>query len=150
MDTFLLARFICTLAKHAVGVSGEHLEKLKGMARRLKPTQSGMRPKNRRMLREFLDEKVLARFLDLPQRLFERLLRKRVLSRSDATKLSVAFAVALLSVAPVRPKNAASIMLGHNIIQTGSAGTRRVHLHFPPEEVKNGVELEFELTGVHP
>ena len=104
MDTFLLARFICTLAKHAVGVSGEHLEKLKGMARRLKPTQSGMRPKNRRMLREFLDEKVLARFLDLPQRHFERLLRKKELSRSDATKLSVAFAVALLSVAPVRAK----------------------------------------------
>jgi integrase len=148
MDTFLLARFICTLAKHAVGVSGEHLEKLKGMARRLKPTQSGMRPKNRRMLREFLDEKLLARFLDLPQRHFERLLRKKELTRLDTTKLSVAFAVALLTVAPVRPKNAASIMLGRNIIQTGSGGTRRVHLHFPPEEVKNGVELEFELTGV--
>ena len=58
------------------------------------------------------------------------------------------FAVALLSVAPVRPKNAAGIMLEHNVIQTGSGGTRRVHLHFPPEEVKNGVELEFEVTGV--
>jgi integrase len=148
MDTFLLARFICTLAKHSVRVSGEHLEKLKGMARRLKPTQSGMRPKNRRMLREFLDEKLLARFLDLPQRHFERLLRKKELSRWDATKLSIAFAVALLTVAPVRPKNAARVMLERNIIQTGSGGTRRVHLHFPPEEVKNGMELEFELTGV--
>ena len=148
MDTFLLARFICTLAKHSSRVSGEHLEKLKGMARRLKPTHCGMRPKNRIMLREFLDEKVLARFLDLPQRQFERLLRKKKLSRTDATKLSVAFAVALLSVAPVRPKNAASIRLGHNIIQTGSGGTRRLHLHFPPEEVKNGVELEFEIAGL--
>jgi integrase len=100
------------------------------------------------MLREFLDEKLLARFLDLPQRLFESLLRKKALSRPDATKLSVAFAVAMLSVAPVRPKNAASVTLGHNIIQTGSGGTRRVHLHFPPEEVKNRVELEFELAGV--
>jgi integrase len=148
MDTFLLTRFICTLAKNWVGVSGPHLEKLKGMARRLKPTQSGMRPKNRRMLREFLDERLLARFLDLPQRLFERLLKKKRLSRSDATKLSVAFAVALLTGAPVRPKNAARVMLGHNIIQTGSGGARRVHLHFPPEEVKDGMELEFELTGL--
>jgi integrase len=99
------------------------------------------------MLREFLDEKLMARFLHLPQRSFERLLKKKELNRSDATKLSVAFAVALLSVAPVRPKNASRIMLGYNVIQTGSGGTRRVHLHFPREEVKNGMELEFELTG---
>jgi integrase len=148
MDTFLMARFICTLARHWVGVPSEHLEKLKGMARRLKPLQSGMRPKNRSMLREFHDERLLARFLDLPRRLFELLLKKKNLKRSDATKLSVAFAVALLSVAPVRPKNAARIMLRHNIIQTGSNGTRRVHVHFPSEEVKNGMELEFELRGV--
>src|SRR5215467_11983292 len=98
MDTFLIARFICTLARHWVGVSAEHLEKLKGMARRLRPTHNGMRPKNRKMLREFLDEKLMARFLDFPQRSFERLLKKKELNRSDATKLSVAFAVALLSV----------------------------------------------------
>jgi len=100
------------------------------------------------MLREFHDEKLLARFLDCPRRLFETLLRKKALSRPDATKLSVAFAVALLSVAPVRPKNAASVGFGCNVIQTGSGGTRRVHLHFPPVQVKNGVELEFELTGM--
>jgi integrase len=148
METFLLARFICTLARRWVGVPEEHLTKLQGIARRLKPSSSGMRPKNRRMLREFKDEELLARFLHLPQRLFDQAHRKKNLGRSDAIKLSVAFAVALLSVAPVRPKNAARIMFGRNLIQMGVGPGRRVHLHFPSEEVKNGVVLEFEVSGV--
>jgi integrase len=147
MDTFLLARFVCTLARRWVGVPQEHLTKLQGIARKLKPTHSGMRPKNRTMLREFLDEKLLAKFLHLPKDLFDEALRKKDLSRSDAIKLSAAFAVALLSSAAVRPKNAARIRFGRNVIQTGVGPTRRIHLHFPSEEVKNKAELEFELTG---
>jgi hypothetical protein len=148
MDAHLLARFMCQLARSWVGVPAEDLKKLQGIARRLKPTAGGMRPKNRAMLREFLDEQLLARFLTLPERLFERILRKKNLTRSDAVKLSVAYAVAQQSIAPLRPKNAARTKLGVNVIQTGIGAARRVHLHFPGEDVKNKAEIEFELAGL--
>ena len=36
---------------------------------------------------------------------------------------------------------------GGDLFEQGSGASRRVFVHWTPDEVKNGVELEFELTG---
>lgn len=54
----------------------------------------------------------------------------------------------MLQLAPVRPRNAARIKLGKNIIEQGSGASRRVVLYWEPDKVKNSIELEFELTDV--
>ena len=79
--------------------------------------------------------------------MFNRLLRRQVLRRTDVAKLACCFAIALLQVAPVRPKNGSGIKLGANLIEQGSGSSRRVFVHWTPDEVKNGAELHFELTG---
>ena len=59
---------------------------------------------------------ILARFLDLPEAIFKRVLKRLKrsgnLKHNDAVKLGWAFAVALLQVAPVRPKDGSGIEVG--------------------------------------
>jgi integrase len=111
-----------------------------------------MTKKNREMLAAFRDESMAARFLDLPEALFKRILKRKSkrlkLRRKDAATLACAFAIALLQIAPVRPKNGAQPLLRKNIIEQGEGASRRVFAHWEPEEVKNEAELHFELTGL--
>jgi integrase len=56
----------------------------------------------------------------------------------------VAMAIALLTVAPIRAANLASIRLDENLIRPGGPGTNFI-LTFPYYDVKNRVDLTFEL-----
>jgi hypothetical protein len=142
-----MAKLLCTLARHWLGVPEAHLDELQAIRRRLDPGRHGMTEKNRGTLRCFKDESLVASFLSLPERLWRRHRNQANLKVSDAVKLQIGLAIELLTVAPVRSKNLASIRLDHNIIDHGAGRHRRVHLFFPPDEVKNDAELEFELPG---
>jgi integrase len=149
------SQLLCGLARNWVKVDDAHLKRLRKITKARGPRWAGqgrrgkreMTKKNRAMLHHFRDERTLARFLDLPEAMFKRLLKRKSLRRVDAAKLSCCFAIALLQVAPVRPKNGSGIKLGTNLIERGSGPSRRVFVEWEPAEVKNGAELHFELTG---
>jgi integrase len=148
VQAFHSAYLLSTVARRWVRVPQEHQEQLGAIARKLEPKRRGMAPKNRAMLNQFLDPMLLARFLALPEVLFARLLRKQSLHRNDAVKLSLAFAIAMLCIAPVRPRTAVNTQRRRNLIE-GSDGVHRVvRLHYAAEEVKNKTELEFQISGV--
>jgi integrase len=160
---FNTANFLCNLAANWVKVPDNHLKMMRKIAHRRDPNpaargegsrkvrRKGMTRKSRDMLGHFRDPQVLARLLDLPAAMFQRILKRLKkfgrLKRGDAVVLSWAFAVALLQIAPVRPKNGSGIVLKKNLFEQGKGASRRVFVHWQPEEVKNGVELQFELTG---
>ena len=56
----------------------------------------------------------------------------------------VAVAIAILTVAPVRASNLATIRLDENLIRPGGLGSNYL-LVFPHYDVKNRVDLTFEL-----
>jgi integrase len=59
--------------------------------------------------------------------------------------VQIALAIELLTVAPVRCANLASIHLERNLVRIGAGKDAQMHLHFPAEAVKNETELEFPL-----
>ena len=61
-----------------------------------------------------------------------------------AVTAQIAVAVAILTVAPVRAANLASIRLGENLNKPGGPDTPYL-LVFPDYDVKNRVDLTFEL-----
>jgi len=163
---YVTADFLCGLAANWVKLDEARVKEMRQISKARDPNPAArgegqrkarrkMTPKNRATIGHFRDPEMLGRFLDLPAAIFARVLKRQKkygrLKRKDAVALSWAFAVALLQVAPVRPKNGSGIVLGKkdgaNLFEQGSGASRRVFVHWTPEEVKNGVELEFELTG---
>jgi integrase len=142
-----LAKLLCTVARHWVGVPEAHLQELQSLRKRLDPGRHGMTDKNRTTLRCFEDERLVDRFLSLPARVWRRHRHEPDLKMAEAVALQIAFAIELLTMAPVRCRNLASIRLDQNIIDNGAGRQRRVHLFFPREDVKNEAELEFELPA---
>ena len=141
------AKLLCTLARQWVpGVGPAQLKELEAIRKRLRPAQRGMTPKNRKTLRYFDDPTVVSKFLLIPDKI-QRQCRSQVpFKQSAAVKVQMALAVALLTNAPVRCRNLHSIRLGKNLIDSGTGRSRRVHLYFAADDVKNGVELEFPLS----
>ena len=159
---YVAAEFLCGLAANWVKLDKERVKEMRRIAQLRDPNPAArgegqrkvrrtMTSKNRATLGNFRDAEMLGRFLDLPSAMFTRVLKRLKkhdrLKRKDAVALAWAFAVALLQVAPVRPKNGSGILLGKNLFEQGSGVSRRVFVHWQPEEVKNGVELQFELTA---
>lgn len=143
----LAAALLCTLARWWVGVPEAHLEALKELRTNTHPEAElcGMTAKNRATLRYFEDPDLVARFLAIPDRVFQRHRRRKDLRRCDALELQSAAAIAMLIAAPVRPKNATATEIDKNLFERGRGTSRRLHLYFPAADVKNSVELEFVL-----
>ena len=59
-------------------------------------------------------------------------------------RVQSALAIAILTIAPMRIKNLASLRLGRHIVQTRPGGVR--HIVIPAEEVKNRTPLAFEVS----
>ena len=114
--------------------------------------EDGMTPKNLALIRLVLTDGVWSRVTNLPEQLMQQARLKRQHAPVRAAVLAqIAGAVAILSVAPVRLGNLASIRLGENLTKPG--GPRSTFwLTFPKYDVKNRVPLQFKLdemvTGI--
>jgi integrase len=144
-DIHQTAKLMCTLARHWVGVPSDHLAELVGIRNRLDPGRHGMTQKNRRTLRCFEDEVLVGEFLAIPETIARRHRNRTEIKIGHALEMQVALAIELLTVAPVRVSNLAAINLELNLIRIGNGKEAEVHLHFPPDAVKNEIELEFTL-----
>lgn len=153
------ARLLVTLTRHWVYRSQSKLtdeqmkardaaiRQLDGIRRALDVPRTGMTPKNRATLRNLQDEEVLDRLLTLPYDVWQRCTDISCLKRSDLIKLQVALAIDILTVAPIRRQNLVGLRFDRNLIINGAGARRRCHLYFPPGDVKNSVEIEFELPA---
>jgi hypothetical protein len=150
-DIHQIGKLMCTLAKHWVKVSPYHLSELVAIRNRLDPGRHGMTEKNRTTLRCFEDETLVANFLALPETTARRHRNRSDIKVRHAVEVQIALAIELLTVAPVRCGNLASIHLDRILIRIGNGKGAPVHLYFPADAVKNETELEFPLppsTGV--
>lgn len=146
-DMFGCVALLHKLAKQWVGADIGEVEKLRSFGNQFKP-EPGMSEKNRATLRCFKNQELVDRYLDLPETVFKRFRRKSKLTLFDAVKLQTATAIAMLSVAPIRPLNLSRLRFGENLYE-GSAGDSRVfNIYFPGDDVKNRSEIHFEIGGV--
>ena len=148
-DIYESAKLIAVIAERCYRntLPGDIILVLKRMSHKRSPVRKGMTTKNRELLRLFDDECFFARFLDLPRAVFERILKRPDVRRVDAIKLMLAFAVAQATTAPLRPANQAALVIDRHIFKVRNGNAHALAIRVPAEEVKNGVDLDFEVSG---
>jgi integrase len=104
-----------------------------------------MTPKNIKLIRQVLNNKVWERVVNYPTELMKlaRTLKDQAPIKA-AVIAEIAVAIAMLTVAPVRAANLTAIRLDENLIRPGGPGTPYL-LVYPHYDVKNRVDLTFEL-----
>lgn len=105
----------------------------------------GMTPKNRDRLEQLKSKQITALFR-LPSVLLNSALarvRANKAGPADLVDAEVAAAITILLHAPLRSRNTVSIEVGRHLLFPAGSGSAR--LVFPPTEVKNDVELVFDI-----
>jgi integrase len=122
------------------------LDRLDEISAALEPhRREGLTPKNLQLIRQVLTDGVWGEVVSLPN-----VLMHQARSAKDhapikaAVSAQLAVAVAILTFAPVRLCNLASIELGQNLIKPGGLNTP-YWLVFPHYDVKNRVDLNFQF-----
>lgn len=137
---------VVIVARDWAKVSDQNLQPLKKLLKRVTPAhRNSMTKKNRDVISAFEDRTLILRLVRLPDRLFDLACREPEHSKHRSFKQSAAVMIAILLTAPIRVRNLASIRIGHNLIRTTRKRDRRYELFFPPEEVKNSVDLSMPL-----
>jgi integrase len=132
------------IAKWWVKAPAEQIAELQKIRREVDPKETGMTPRNRARLRQFDDPEILRRLIGLPQVILRALPREGAPSYDQALRVQSALAISILTTAPMRMRNVASLRLGQHIVQTRPGGVR--HIVIPAEEVKNRTPLAFEVS----
>ena len=141
----LAARFV-ELARLQPSLAKDAVRQLEDMRSSLEQHRSsGLTQKNWALVRTILHGDVWAEVLRLPRRLMaEANSDRHTMPVRSAVQAQIAVAIRILSVAPVRMQNLASIIIGINLVRPGGPGTSYT-LTFPEHDVKNRVTLEFPL-----
>jgi integrase len=107
--------------------------------------KEGMTQKNLKLVRRVLNSDVWARVINCPEVLMRQARSLKDQARVKAAMTAqIATAVAIVTAAPVRAANLATIRIGENLIKPGAPDTPYL-LVFPDYDVKNQVDLTFEL-----
>jgi integrase len=107
--------------------------------------KEGMTQKNLKLVRQVLNSDVWARIINCPEVLMRQARSLKDQARVKAAMTAqIATAVAIVTAAPVRASNLATIRIGENLIKPGGPDTPYL-LVFPDYDVKNQVDLTFEL-----
>jgi hypothetical protein len=105
----------------------------------------GMTPKNIALIRNVLTDGVWSRVVNLPEQLMRQARRDHSHASVRAAVLAqIAIAVAILTVAPIRLGNLASIRLGENLTKPGGPDSS-YWLTFSRYDTKNREPLQFPL-----
>jgi integrase len=142
---FQIAVLLTTISKYWVKVDDATRARLKREVRRGGRKRRGMVKKNRQKIAYLKDDRVAARLLLLPPRLFAALERIEKPTEREANLALAAVYIELSIMCPLRVGNMSSIHMDRNIIRSGTGPKARVSLHFEAAEVKNEVDLECEL-----
>jgi integrase len=145
-STIDLAKELLAVARCAGCLTAEQLTRLDDKRAVLEQyRKEGLTPKNLKLIRQVLNSEVWARVINCPYELMRRARSLKVHAPvKAAVTAQIAVAVAILTVAPVRASNLATIRLVENLNKPGGPGTPYL-LVFPDYDVKNRVDLTFEL-----
>jgi integrase len=136
-----MAANLKAIARHWLKADVATLDAMAKIVRRLAPPDQAMSAKNRDRLRPFDSAENIKALVNLPQTI-RRHIETAKSARSRKIGLSTtAMAIEILLVAPLRLGNLSALHLDHNFLRVG----QKIHLFVPKEEVKNNVDLEFEL-----
>jgi hypothetical protein len=141
----LACRFVA-IARETKCLDDAACERLDEMRQTLEEhREGGLTDKNIAFIRQVLTSGVWRRVVKLPQAMMiaARAARAYAPVRSAVTA-QLAVAIAILTVAPVRLANLASIKLGFNLIKPNGPDSN-YWLVFPRYDVKNRVKLEYPL-----
>ncbi len=139
-----LARALISIAREWVKLGPTELAELSRLAARLPKLTPGLTAKNRATLRQFDDRTMLQSLYALPDQLWTQVKRDRRYNRYTLANAQAALAIALLSYAPIRLQNLASLRFGvHLFIRQRPSAIST--LEIPASEVKNRRELAFDL-----
>jgi hypothetical protein len=144
----LSCRFV-SLA-HAIGGFDEQaLQRLGDLRFALEEYREiGMTEKNLALIRQVLTEGVWSRIVNLPQQLLKQAREQRLTAPIRAAVMAqIAVAVAILTVAPIRLANLASIQIGENLGKPGGPDSN-FWLTFRKYDVKNRYPLQFKLDEI--
>lgn len=142
--TATMARTLKSIARRYVGVDEAMLALHSENVGKMTPEHRGLTEKNMKRLRQFSDERCKLLLLDSPETLMKRALRHEKITSERAIDLMSAAAIAILLFAPIRLANLAAIELGRHL-RLPSRKNEPAYLHFDKDEVKNQIELDFEL-----
>ena len=110
-----------------------------------KRRQGGMTPKNMKLIRQVLNDKVWERVVNYPTELMKLARRLKDQAPVKAAIIAeIAVAIAILTIAPVRAANLTAVRLDENLIRPGGVEAPYT-LVFPHYDIKNRVDLTFEL-----
>jgi integrase len=141
----LLAIQLVSLAKQWCQSDAKTLEKLMIIRSHCLHPQRGMTERNQSRLAAFNDESVIRRFLSLPGDLAS-LAEKTSQPAQAAFLMRMAVSTAILIQCPIRIGNLAPIETDRHLVRSTSGRAGKVHLVIPAHEVKNLVDLDFELN----
>ena len=141
-----IATAILMAAKVAVGLEDGKIKRLSTFAKRLGVKQRGMTAKNRLRLEPFRDEAHIRALLTLPRILTTP--EDRMHPERAASRFETGLAIALLTSCPIRLENLREIEIDKHLIRLGQGRRTRVVLQIPAAQVKNHVDLRFELPRV--
>ena len=138
-----MAAFLKGVAKHWAKADDLALLQMQKVASRLSTGRRGLTSKNRERLRPFDDAKMVALFLDLPQRIRREVEKDPRPPKRKAVDAQSAAAIGLLQAVPLRLGNLSRLDMRKNLIARG----KRVYLVVPEGDTKNNEPVDFELPA---
>jgi integrase len=142
--TYSKACLIRTIARNWVKNQAD-MPQLNELCRVSKYKKKGLTKRNRDRLRQFDDPRNLQALLATPEKLM-RLARQRDIGDEQAARNAMcAVAIEILTVTALRINNVAELELGSTIIMPTDLKRGKAYISLPGHQVKNGVDLEFEL-----
>lgn len=136
-----LAMMLKGVAKHWVKADEASLEAMARLITRLSVETHGLTAKNRDRLRPLQDPEATRALIGLPMTLLRDVETGRAKPHRHALLIQTAVAIEILLFAPIRIGNLAKLDIDRHIIWVG----KKLHIVIPAGEVKNKVDLEFEL-----
>ena len=139
-----LGRMLRAVAQHWVKSSSADIDELTRMQKKLGSDRTGLTDKNRALVRQFEDQRVLTQLLALPDALRKRVSTRRLSPARRLQQVRIALAIDLLLVAPIRLNNLACLQIDRNL-QWPNGRDGAVYLTLDESETKNAQPLEYPL-----
>ena len=140
-----VAGSLIAIAKEWVRVPSDALTALKATRSKLGALPIGLTDKNKNVLRQFNDKRMLRRLISLPDKVWRQAAAELKTSRRRFVDLQNAVAIDILLIAPLRMKNLTALKFDEHI-QWPQGQAKPAVILFKADETKNDVPLEFELS----
>jgi hypothetical protein len=142
-----LARTLKSIAKHEVGVSDQHVERMARICANYSLDLEGHESKTRKRLDVFEDDRLLAALLHMPDILLEEAQNPRTPPRTVRLLAQIAVAIEIEWHTPLRLSNLVALNLQRNIQAVRHKGETRWIIRFDRHETKNRALLVYELPA---